>query len=268
MRRREFITGLAGAAAAFPKRASSETAKVFRIGLLSPGALIVDNPESGAAFLQAMKEHGYVRGQNLVVEARGASGRIGDLPRLAAELVAAKVDVVLTNGFPTALAAKNTGLPTVAASGVGDPVATGLVASLAHPGGNITGISDAASELTTKRLGLLKEIAPGLRRIAMIWNEDDLGMTLRYRASAEAAERLGVQVQPLGVREPDDLDAAFSAMRQDRPDAILMFADSLTVLNRKRIFDFALEQRLPAIYEVQFLVRDGGLMSYAADQQE
>jgi len=182
MRRREFITGLAGAAAALPKRASSETAKVFRIGLLSPGALIVDNPESGAAFLQAMKEHGYVRGQNLVVEARAASGRIGDLPKLAAELVAAKVDVVLTNGFPTALAAKNTGLPTVAASGVGDPVATGLVDSLAHPGGNLTGISDVATELTTKRLGLLKEIAPALRRIAMIWNEDDLGMTLRYRA--------------------------------------------------------------------------------------
>jgi putative tryptophan/tyrosine transport system substrate-binding protein len=270
MRRREFMAGLVGAATTLPMHARSETAaaKVFCVGLLSPGALIVDNPESGAAFLQAMKERGYLRGQNLVVEARAASGRIGDLPKLAAELVAAKVDVILTNGFPTALAAKNTGLPTVAASGVGDPVATGLVDSLAHPGGNLTGISDVATELTTKRLGLLKEIAPALRRIAMIWNEDDLGMTLRYRASAEAAQSLGVQVQPLGVREPDDLEAAFAAMRRERPDAILMVADALTVLNRKRIFEFALEQRLPAIYEVQALVRDGGLMSYAADLKE
>src|SRR3954463_15885583 len=104
MRRREFMTGLVGAATTLPMHAGSQTAaaKVFRVGLLSPGALIVDNPESGAAFLQAMKERGYLRGQNLVVEARAASGRIGDLPKLAAELVAAKVDVILTNGFPTA----------------------------------------------------------------------------------------------------------------------------------------------------------------------
>src|SRR4051812_19821859 len=268
MRRRDFITVL-GVGAAFPMRASAQTAaRIFRVGMLSPGGPIIENPEIGGAFLQAMAGHGYERGKNLLVEARAAAGRIAELPRLATEFVAAKIDVIVTNGFPTALAAKNTGAATVAASGVGDPVATGLVASLAHPGGNLTGISDVASELTTKRLGLLKEIAPGLRRIAMIWNEDDLGMTLRYRASAEAAQSLGVQVQPLGVREPDDLDAAFSAMKADMPDAILMVADSLTVLNRKRIFEFALAQRLPAIYEVQSLVRDGGLMSYAADLSE
>jgi putative ABC transport system substrate-binding protein len=109
---------------------------------------------------------------------------------------------------------------------------------------------------------------PGLRQVAMLWNQDDLGMTLRYRASAQAAESLGVRVQALGVREPDDFEAAFAAMNADMPDAILMVADTLTNLNRKRVFDFAVERRLPAIYELAFLVRDGGLMSYGPDLRE
>jgi putative ABC transport system substrate-binding protein len=270
MRRRDFIAIAGAASACGPIRARSQSAaaRLYRVGMLSPGPPMVDNPEMGGAFLRAISLRGYTLGRNFALEARAALGRVGDAPRLAAELASAKVDVIVASGFPMVLAAKNTGLPTVAAFGVGDPVATGLVDSLAHPGGTVTGISDVASELTTKRLGLLQEIAPGLHRIAMIWNEDDLGMTLRYRASAEAAESLGVRVQPLGVREPDDLDAAFSSMRQDRPEAILMVSDSLTTLNRRRIFAFALEERLPAIYEYQFLVRDGGLMSYGADLPE
>jgi putative tryptophan/tyrosine transport system substrate-binding protein len=145
-----------------------------------------------------------------------------------------------------------------------DPRRPGLVESLARPGGNVTGISDVAAELSTKRLGLLKELAPDLRHVAMLWNQNDLGMTLRYKASAEAAERLGIRVQALGVREPDEFEAAFAAMTADRPDAILMVSDSLTTLNRKRVLDFALAHRVPAIYEFPFLVRDGGLMSYGA----
>jgi hypothetical protein len=156
------------------------------------------------------------------------------------------------------------GYPTVAAAGVGDPVATGLVESLARPGGNLTGISDIAVELSTKRLGLLKELAPELRQVAMLWNQDDLGMTLRYRASAQAAESLGVRVQALGLSDPNDFEAAFVAMKANKPDAILLVADSLTTINRKRVFDFALEHRVPAVYEFPFLVRDGGLLSYGA----
>jgi putative ABC transport system substrate-binding protein len=195
-------------------------------------------------------------------------GRIEQLPVLAQELIAAGAEVLVVNGFRTALAAKATGHPTVVAAGIGDAVVTGLVESLARPGGNITGISESAAELSTKRLGLLKELVPGLHQVAMLWNQDDLGMTLRYRASAHAAESLGVRVQALGVREPDDFEAAFAAMNADRPDAILMVADTLTNLNRKRVFDFALERRLPAIYELAFLVRDGGLMSYGPDLRE
>ena len=190
------------------------------------------------------------------------------MPLLAQELVDAKVDVIVTTGFPPAIAAKATGVSTVAASGVGDPVATGLIESLARPGTNVTGISDDASELSTKRLGLLKELVPELRRVAMLWNQDDLGMSLRYKASSEAAMGLGVAVQPLGVREPDDFAASFSAMDHERPDAILMVSDSLTVLNRKRVFDYAAAHRLPAIYEAEMFVREGGLMSYGADTAE
>ena len=150
----------------------------------------------------------------------------------------------------------------------GDPVGTGLVDSLARPGGNLTGISDVSAEVTPKRLELLKQFAPSLRRVAMLWNADDLGMTLRYRASEAGAQALGVSVQPLGVREPDDFDQAFGAMNCDMPDAILMVADPLTILNRKRVFEFAAAHRLPAIYEFDFLVRDGGLMSYGPDRDE
>jgi putative ABC transport system substrate-binding protein len=120
------------------------------------------------------------------------------LPGLVQELVTAKAEVIVTFGFKPTLAAKETGIPIVAANGIGDPVATGLIQSLAHPGGSITGISDSATELTVKRLGFLKEIVPSLHRVAMIWNEDDLGMKLRARAAIEAAEKLGVSVHPLG----------------------------------------------------------------------
>ena len=184
------------------------------------------------------------------------------------ELKAANVDVVVTVSYPAAAAAKASGLPTVIASGSGDPVTTGLVASLARPGGNVTGIADDAAALSTKRLGLLKAISPQLRRVAMLWNKDDLGMSQRYEASAKAAQEIGITVQPLGVREPNDFDEAFAAMDREPPGAILMVSDSLTLLNRKRVIDYAAEHRLPAIYEQDFVTRDGGLMSYGADPRE
>jgi putative tryptophan/tyrosine transport system substrate-binding protein len=267
MRRREFI-GLA-AVALVPARASAQPApRVYRVGFLSPVTPFSDSSGPGTSFVKSMAERGYRLGQNFAIESRGARGRMGDLPQLAQELVAANVDVIITIGFPPALTAKATGVATVAAAGVGDPVATGLVESLARPGGSLTGISDNAAELSTKRLSLLREIAPGLRRVAMLWNQEDLGMTLRYKASSEAAERLGVSVQALGVREPNDFETAFAAMSREMPDAILMVADALTNLNRKRVFDFAVAHRLPGIYENQFYAREGGLISYGADPIE
>ena len=268
MRRRDVIASLGAALCCSPKALAQATARVYRVGLLSTLAPISNESEQGAAFISAMARAGYVLGQNLILERRGAMGQVERLPALVQELIEAKVDVLVVNGYRTAVAAKASGHPTVAAAGTGDAVLTGLVESFARPGGNITGISEASAELSTKRLGLLKELVPDLRRVAMLWNQDDLGMTLRYRASSEAAEKLGVKVQALGVRAPDEFEAAFSAMDAERPDAILMVADSLTNLNRKRVIDFAQQRRLPAIYELAFIVRDGGLMSYGVSLAE
>jgi putative ABC transport system substrate-binding protein len=266
--RRSFLAGCAAAASAGPSEALAQTAKSARLGTLSVGPPFDPKAGRGAIIIGALAKRGYTLGQNLAYEARGAAGKMDQLPALMQELKAAGVGAVLTIGYPAAVAAKASGVPTVIAGGAGDPVATGLVNSLAHPGGNVTGISDDAATLSTKRLGLLKELLPQLRRVAMLWNKDDLAMSLRYEASAKAAQGIGVTVQPLGVREPNDFEEAFTAMNRERPDAILMVSDSLTLLNRKRVVDYAAERRIPAIYESDVIVRDGGLMSYGSYDNE
>ncbi|HEX4042528.1 MAG TPA: ABC transporter substrate-binding protein [Xanthobacteraceae bacterium] len=269
MKRRQVLQLLAGAVMAPPSIAAAQTAaKTHRLGTLTVGPPIPPNAGTGKMLMDGLAQRGFKLGQNLAYEARGAAGNVGQVSNLMQDLKAANVDVVVTVSYPAAAAAKASGVPTVIASGSGDPVQTGLVASLAHPGGNVTGISDDAAALSTKRLGLLKAVAPQLKRVAMLWNKDDRGMTQRYDASAKAAQELGVTVQPLGVREPDDFNEAFAAMDKESPDAILMVTDSLTLLNRKRVFDYALAHKLPAIYEQDFMAHDGGLMSYGADAKE
>ena len=269
MKRREFLALLGGTALVGPPKASAQTAgRIYHLGTLHPGLPLTDATPFGKIVIKVLADRGYILGQNLTFDARGAMGDVTKLPPLLVELRARDVDAVIVVGYPAALAAKSTAIPTVGANGLGDPVETRLIDSLAHPGGNITGISDAATTLTTKRLSLLKELSPKLRKVAMLWNKDDLGMTLRYEASAKVAQAIGVTVQALGVREPDDFNEAFSVMDGDLPDAILMVSDSLTTLNRKRVFEFAAAKKLPAIYEYDFLVRDGGLMSYGPDLTE
>ena len=267
--RRACITLLGGAAVAWPCAVSAQTpAKVYRLGVLSGGVPVADASPFGAALLRGLAQHGYALGRNLELERRGAEGHTDRLPRLVNELVASKVDALVTVGYPPALAAKQgTRMPVVAIN-AGDPVSTGLVESLARPGGTLTGISDVSAELTPKRMEFLKQMAPRLRRVAMLWNAADLGMTLRYQASETGAQALGLSVQPLGVREPDDFEQAFAAMQRERPDALLMVTDTLTILNRQRVFEFAAAHQLPAIYEFDYLVRDGGLMSYGPDLDE
>jgi putative ABC transport system substrate-binding protein len=269
MRRRQFIPLLAAATIVRPQVSFAQlSTKVYRLGTLSPGAPFGDKSPFGSILVRVLGERGYKLGQNLMLEPHGAMAQVNKLPGILQEMKTNKVDAIVCLGYPAALAAKATDIPTVVAFGAGDPVATGLVDGLARPGGNITGISDVATTLSTKRLSLLKQLSPGMRRVAMLWNKDDLGMSLRYEASASTAKAIGVTVQPLGVREPDDFNEAFAAMNREPPDAILMVSDSLTTLNRKRVFDFAAERKLPAIYEYDFLVRDGGLMSYGGDLKE
>jgi putative tryptophan/tyrosine transport system substrate-binding protein len=211
-----------------------------------------------------------VDGQKVLIEYHWLEGRYDRLPALMAELVSRPVAVIAAPGSVNASIAAKAATSTIPiVFGVAeDPVRVGLVTSLARPGGNVTGISDDAAALSTKRLGLLRQLSPQLRRVAMLWNKDDLGMSLRYKASATAANEIGVDVQALGVREPDDFNEAFAAMDREKPDAILMVSDSLTLLNRKRVIDFAAANRLPAIYEADSIVHDGGLMSYGADPRE
>ena len=270
MRRRDFIALVGSAAIAGPGSAIAQApAKVARVALVNPNGILPASAPFAQLLLGGLSQLGYVPGQTLTYETpHGAPGQATALAQLMEDLKADKVDVIVVVGYPTAVAAKAAGIPTVVAVGVGDPVATGLVVNLTRPEGNITGISDVATTLSTKRLGLLKEVVPKLHRVAMLWNKDDLGMSLRYAASAKAAEAMGVEVQAVGVREPDDFNEAFAVMDREPPDAILMVSDSLTILNRKRVFDYATAHRLPAIYEYDPLVREGGLMSYGPDLKE
>jgi putative tryptophan/tyrosine transport system substrate-binding protein len=269
MRRRDLITLVGGTLAVWPLCAVAQTpAKVYRVGLLSGGAPIADDSPFGAPLIRGLARLGYALDRNLAFERRGAEGHVDRLPQLVAELVASKVDVIVTLGYRATLAVKQATTLPVVIMDAGDPVGTGLVESLARPEGHLTGISDVSAEVTPKRLQLLKEFAPSLRRVALLWNADDLAMTLRYRASEAGARAIGVSIQPLGVREPADFDQAFAAMNRDMPDAILMVSDSLTILNRKRVFEFAAAHRLPAIYEYDFIARAGGLMSYGPDPDE
>ena len=216
MDRREFIALVGVATVAWPSRGFAQTKdKVYRLGTLTPGMPLSANSPLAAILLAALAERGYRLGQNLAYDARGAAGQLARLPDLFQDFKASGVDAVVTVGYPTAAAAKQSGLATVIAYGAGDPLATGLVASLAHPGGNLTGISDDSTALSTKRLALLKQMSPKLQKVAMLWNRDDLGMSMRYDASAKAARALGVTVQPLGVREPNDFGGVFEAMDRD-----------------------------------------------------
>src|SRR3974377_1644771 len=269
MRRRDFIQLLAGAMITVPRRvADHTTTKAFHLAWLSAGSSFLTNNPNIAMLLPALAERGYKLGQNLEYTPYGADMQLDQLPQMARDIVTNKIDAVVAFGYPPAAALKGIGVPTVVAFGAGDPVATGLVDSLARPGGNVTGISDNATTLSTKRLELLKRAAPGILKVAMLWNKKDLGMTLRYQASADAAKALDIIVQPLGVGEPDDFAAAFPAMDRNPPDAILMVSDALTILNRKRVFDYADKHRLPAIYESDPYVAAGGLLSLGADREE
>jgi putative ABC transport system substrate-binding protein len=269
MRRREFIGSVAAAALLAARSGRAQTpGRVYRLGTFHPVVPMTESTPFGKIIVRVLAQHGYTLGQNLAIEARSSMGDNAKIPASMQELKAANVDAIIVIGFPAALAAKSIGVPTVGANGLGDPVATHLIESEAHPGGNITGISDVAATLTTKRLSLLKQLAPNLRKVAMIWNKDDLGMTLRYQASAGVAEAIGIEVLAVGVREPDDFNEAFDIMGREMPDGILMVADVLTNLNRKRVFEFAAARKLPAIYEYDFIVQDGGLMSYGPDLKE
>jgi len=267
--RRKLLFAIGAATLASPLSSLAQPAtKVWRIGFLQ-GFVRPANGLPPPALRKALAELGYAEANNVVYEGRWAEGKVARLPELAAELVKQRVDVIVVTGWPAAHAARGAtvSIPIVIAF-AGDAVGSGHVASLARPGANVTGISDLTIELSAKRLELLKETVGKASRIAVLWNQDDLGMTLRYREIDRAARTLGITIQALGVREPEDFEVAFSAMKRERPDALFLVADVLTSLNRKRVIEFAEANRIPAMYEFGVVVQDGGLMSYGPNQEE
>jgi putative ABC transport system substrate-binding protein len=261
MRRREFIT-LLGGAAAWPlaARAQSPAGKIYRLGILYPGK----PPEPLVDVLrERLKELGYREGHNIVYEYRWAEGKPDRFVELAKELVDLKVDVITTLTTPAAIAAKNvTKTIPIVFAGVGDPVGAAVVPSLSHPGGNVTGISILATELSGKRLEILKEIVPNAAPVAMFWNDTNPGMVLRAHESQNAADRLDLNLQSIGVHDLISFDAAFATINSKQFNALLTLVDPFTREHRQRIVDFAAKRRLPAIYESREFVDAGGLVSY------
>jgi putative ABC transport system substrate-binding protein len=249
--------------------AAQSSPKIFRVGhLAAPGRTSDGAPPR--ALREALRELGYVEGQNIVYEARFAEGHFERLPALAMELVQLNVDVIVAQGGKSTEAARRatTAIPIIMAPASGDAVAVGWIATLAHPGANITGLSDESIQLSAKRMQLLKEAVPTAALIAIVWNEADYGMTLRYQEIEKAAHTLQVEVQAVRVRAPEDFPSAFATMISRRPDAMFLVADALTNVNRKQFIDFAAINRIPAMYESSLIVREGGLMSYGTSQED
>ena len=269
MKRREFIAllGLGSAAAALPLAAAAQP-KIPRIGFMgnSTAALEANLLD---AFREGLQELGYEEGRNIIIEYRWADGKYDRFPALVAELIAAKVDAIVTAGTPAALAVKKatTTVPLVMVA-VGDPVGTGLVPSLARPGGNLTGLSSVAPDLEGKRLQLLREVVPALSHVAMFINSLNPFHISSMKQARTAAQAMGIKLQLHDIRKSEDLDDAFAAIRKERPDALLILADRVFLHNRERMMDFTREQRLPNVNAYKELVEVGGLMSYGPSYED
>ena len=245
---------------------AQQAKKVARIGLLVPGSQSAFAIRTDA-LRQGLRELGYVEGQNIVIEYRYGEGKTDRFPDLATELDQLKVDVIVVGGASATRAAKNvTKLIPIVMANVTDPVVLGFVASLARPGGNITGLTNLAPELGGKRLELLKEIVPKLSRVAVLGDPTSPGHATGWRETEIAARSLGVQVQSLEVRAPNpDFEGAFSAITRDRANALLTLSQPLIRVYREQIVDFTAKRRMPAIFHTREFVEAGGLMSYAPD---
>ncbi len=260
--RRAFIAGGLALLAAPRAAEAQQSGKVPRVGFLGNSTAALEANLVGP-FREGLRDLGYEEGRNVVIEYRWAEGKYERFPTLIAELIALKVDVIVTAGTPATQAVKKatTSVPLVMVA-VGDPVGTGIVASLGRPGGNITGLTSIAQELEGKRLELLREVIPKLSHIAVLWNSVSPVQVIQEKAVQTAAQVLRMKVQSLGVRTPEEIEDAFAAIVRERPGALLVLADRLFLHNRQRIMDFATKNRLPGVHAYRELVEAGGLMSF------
>jgi putative ABC transport system substrate-binding protein len=265
MRRREFIALLGGATAASAIRPTATGAqtppKIPRVGYIAGSSAALTEHTVGA-FRQRLRELGYVEGQTIALEVRYAEGRLEPIPELVAELVGLKMDVLVAGVSSAALAAKKATATIPIVMVAPDPVALGLVASLARPGGNVTGLSYFNEAIVAKRLQLLGELVPGLVRVAVLRNSAVAVHAIFWQETEVAARTLGVALQPLEVRGPEDFEAAFAAAMRGDVQALIALDDALTVVHRTRIVALAASSRLPAMYGLREFPDEGGLMSY------
>jgi putative tryptophan/tyrosine transport system substrate-binding protein len=241
---------------------AQQPGKVPRIGFLAGPSSSFFLPRLNA-FRDGLHDLGYFEGKNIVIEYRYAEGKLDRLPDLAAELVRLKVDLIVAASTPGVLAAKKATNTIPIVMQTGDPVGTGLVASLARPGGNVTGLTLLAPDLGGKRLELLKEAFPKVSRVAVLWNSTNPAQVPEWKETEGAAQGLGVQLQSVEVRSLKDFDSAFSAITKERAQALLTMPDPLNSSQAKHIVDFATKNRLPAMYAAPEFVDAGGVMSYA-----
>jgi putative ABC transport system substrate-binding protein len=262
VKRRDFITLLGGAAAWSLGARAQTPGKVYMIGFITAGA---PTPHLQNALHDALRALGWIEGKNIVYENAYAENRLDRLPELAAELLRLNVDVIIATGTLAPLAAKRaTSTIPIVMTSAGDPLGSGLVTSLAQPGGNVTGLSLMAPDLAGKRLELLKDVFPKVSRVGILWNATNPYSALVFKETQSAAPVLGIQLQSIEVRTPDDFDSALPAATRQHVDALITVEDPLTVNYRKRVADFAASNRLPAIYGLREFVDAGGLMAYGA----
>jgi putative ABC transport system substrate-binding protein len=259
MRRRDLIVLVGSGVTEWVLSArAQEIGKTWRMGFLAHGY-----ETFYAELFTGLRELGYEEGRNLVVERRYAEGHAERFPDFAAEMVRLNVDVIIVVTTPAALAVKKatSTIPVVFPNAI-NPVETGVVATLAHPRDNVTGGAIPTAELSAKRLELLKEVMPVLSRAAVLWNSGNPSVSLGLRDTRIAAQKFGVKLEPLELRQPEDLAITFAKLTQDRPDVLIVFQDAITLQHRNQIIDFNAQQRLPAMYTAREWAREGGLMSY------
>jgi len=259
MRRREFMTVLGGAAVAWPLAAhAQQPGKVWRMGFIAHG-----HESFYDALFEGLREYGYEEGRNLIVERRYAQGQAERFKEFAAEMVRLNVDIIIVVTTPAALAVKKatTTIPIVHPNAI-DPLNTGLIASLAHPGGNLTGGAQLTAEVSAKRLEILKRVVPRLSRVAALGNPANPALVFSWKETQGAARALGVTLQSHEVQGPKDFAAAFAMTADERPDALLVLQDAVTMQQRNEIIDFAIQKRLPSMFQEKGWAVAGGLMSY------
>ncbi len=251
-----------------PATEAQQRAHLPRVGYLGTSSASLE-PELVKAFREGLRDLGYVEGQNILIEYRWAEGNYQRFPDLVADLVNLKVDLILTAGTPGALAAKRATqtIPIVMAV-TGDAVGTGLVSSLARPGGNLTGLTTMVPDLEGKRLEILREVVPKLTTLVVLLNTANPLTAIQWEQTKISAKTLGIQLQPVELRRPEEFNDAFAKVARQRPDGITMVADRFLLAHRMQIVDFVAKTRLPAIYPYRDFVVAGGLMSYSPSYED